>query len=218
MASPSTGGELQQRHLLHAQWPTAPSSATPSSRPGGGKGIAIYRRQRTPGAEQLHQRHGPLHRPRHRQVRRQRRRPQASATVTGNWVVRSGGHRFNQGQPAMHIGNGGDGQGDGDHFRGHRGLPAETPSSTRCTTASGSPPPRTSSFRTARSRRWAATASSHPASPTGPSGSAITGYTALAGLLAGMTAFDVGNSSGYTATVSGNSWRGHPASPPRDLP
>ncbi|WP_224363899.1 right-handed parallel beta-helix repeat-containing protein [Hyalangium versicolor] len=36
-----------------------------------------------------------------------------SGTVTGNVVVRSGGNGFNQGQPALHIGNGGDGQGVG---------------------------------------------------------------------------------------------------------
>src|SRR5208282_610080 len=36
-----------------------------------------------------------------------------SATVTGNVVVRCGGNAFVQGQPALHIGNGGDGQGVG---------------------------------------------------------------------------------------------------------
>jgi parallel beta-helix repeat protein len=30
--------------------------------------------------------------------------------VTGNVVVRSGGNAYSQGQPALHIGNGGDGQ------------------------------------------------------------------------------------------------------------
>ena len=32
------------------------------------------------------------------------------ATVSGNVVVRSGGNAYYQGQPAMHVGNGGDGQ------------------------------------------------------------------------------------------------------------
>jgi len=36
-----------------------------------------------------------------------------SGLVTGNVVVRCGGNGFNQGQPALHIGNGGDGQGVG---------------------------------------------------------------------------------------------------------
>ncbi|MFF3143009.1 hypothetical protein ACFVRU_15090 [Streptomyces sp. NPDC057927] len=36
-----------------------------------------------------------------------------SATVTGNTVVRSGGNAYSQGQPALHIGNGGDGQNTG---------------------------------------------------------------------------------------------------------
>ena len=35
------------------------------------------------------------------------------ATVSGNMVVRSGGDAYNQGQPAFHIGNGGDGQNTG---------------------------------------------------------------------------------------------------------
>jgi parallel beta-helix repeat protein len=36
-----------------------------------------------------------------------------SATVSGNVIVRCGGNGFNQGQPALDIGNGGDGQGVG---------------------------------------------------------------------------------------------------------
>src|SRR6202012_2653756 len=32
------------------------------------------------------------------------------ATVSGNVIVRSGGNAYNQGQPALQIGNGGDGQ------------------------------------------------------------------------------------------------------------
>ncbi len=36
-----------------------------------------------------------------------------SATVTGNVVVRSGGNAYEQQQPALHVGNGGDGQGVG---------------------------------------------------------------------------------------------------------
>jgi hypothetical protein len=36
-----------------------------------------------------------------------------SGTVTGNVVVRCGGNAYMQGQPALHIGNGGDGQGVG---------------------------------------------------------------------------------------------------------
>ncbi len=35
------------------------------------------------------------------------------ATVSGNVIVRSGGNAYNQGQPALHIGNGGDGQNTG---------------------------------------------------------------------------------------------------------
>src|SRR6516165_9578056 len=37
-----------------------------------------------------------------------------SGTVTGNVVVRCGGNAYVQGQPALHIGNGGDGQGVGN--------------------------------------------------------------------------------------------------------
>jgi hypothetical protein len=35
------------------------------------------------------------------------------ATITGNMIVRCGGNGYNQGQPAMHIGNAGDGQSTG---------------------------------------------------------------------------------------------------------
>jgi hypothetical protein len=37
-----------------------------------------------------------------------------SGTVTSNVVVRGGGNAYSQGQPALHIGNGGDGQGVGN--------------------------------------------------------------------------------------------------------
>jgi hypothetical protein len=131
-----------------------------------------------------------------------------SATVTGNTVVRSGGNAYSQGQPALHIGNGGDGQNTGivdkvtvtgntvsDSL--YDGVDFSTSTNTLLQNNTITHPGRNG------------IAISPPYYPA-PTGSAtITGNT-VTGLSPGASAF-VNNSSGFTAAVSGNDWP--PAAP-----
>ncbi|MGW3174945.1 carbohydrate-binding protein [Streptomyces sp. NPDC001153] len=127
-----------------------------------------------------------------------------SAAVTGNVVVRSGGNAYSQGQPALHIGNGGDGQNTGvvDHVTVtgntvsdslYDGIGFSTSTNTLLQNNTITNPGRNG------------VVIAPPYYPA-PSGSAtITGNT-LTGLHSGNTAF-TNNSSGFTATVSDNSWQ-----------
>lgn len=131
-----------------------------------------------------------------------------SATVTGNTVVRSGGNAYSQGQPALHIGNGGDGQNTGtvdevtvtgntvtDSLYDGIGFSTSTHTLLRDNTVSD--PGRNG------------IAISPPFYPA-PTGSAtITGNT-VTGLTSAASAF-VNNSSGFAATLSDNHWP--PAAP-----
>ncbi|WP_089103990.1 discoidin domain-containing protein [Streptomyces hyaluromycini] len=126
-----------------------------------------------------------------------------SATVTGNAVVRSGGNAYSQGQPALHIGNGGDGQNTGtvdkvtvtgntvtDSLYDGIGFSASTNTLLQDNTVSN--PGRNG------------IAISPPFYPA-PTGSAtITGNT-VTGLPSGASAF-VNNSGGFVATLSDNHW------------
>ncbi|MCT9112109.1 discoidin domain-containing protein [Streptomyces mirabilis] len=131
-----------------------------------------------------------------------------SATVTGNTVVRSGGNAYSQGQPALHIGNGGDGQNTGivdkvtvtgntvtDSL--YDGIGFSTSTNTLLQDNTVSSPGRNG---------IAISPSFYPA----PTGSAtITGNT-VTGLGSGTSAF-VNNSTGFVATLSDNHWP--PAAP-----
>ncbi|MFJ9350785.1 discoidin domain-containing protein [Streptomyces sp. NPDC101237] len=126
-----------------------------------------------------------------------------SATLTGNTVVRSGGNAYGQGQPALHIGNGGDGQNTGtvddvtvtgntvtDSL--YDGIGFSTSTGTLLKDNTVSHPGRNG------------IAISPPFYPA-PTGSAtITGNT-VTGLTAGASAY-VDNSTGFTATLSDNHW------------
>ncbi|WP_329527716.1 carbohydrate-binding protein [Streptomyces sp. NBC_01462] len=126
-----------------------------------------------------------------------------SATVTGNTVVRSGGNAYSQGQPALHIGNGGDGQNagivdkvtvTGNTVTGslYDGIGFSTSTHTLLQDNTVSDPGRNG------------IAISPPFYPA-PTGSAtITGNT-VTGLRSGTSAF-VNNSSGFVATLSDNDW------------
>ncbi len=78
--------------------------------PWGGKGIGIYGGTDQDVEAQPHHRHRPLHRPRRRPVRRQRQRPARRHRQRQRRGLRSGGNGYSQGQPALQVGNGGDGQ------------------------------------------------------------------------------------------------------------
>jgi hypothetical protein len=126
------------------------------------------------------------------------------ATVTGNTVVRAGGNAYSQGQPALHIGNGGDGQSVGivegvtvadntviDAVYDGAGFSTTTGAVLRNNTI------------TAPWRNGIVVA---PPFYPAPSGSAaVTGNT-VTGLRSGMSPF-LNNSGGFTATVTGNSWQ-----------
>ncbi|MEU9972215.1 discoidin domain-containing protein [Streptomyces sp. NPDC051014] len=126
-----------------------------------------------------------------------------SATLTGNTVVRSGGNAYSQGQPALHIGNGGDGQNTGtvddvtvtgntvtDSL--YDGIGFSTSTGTLLKDNTVSDPGRNGIVI------------SPPFYPA-PTGSAtVTGNT-VTGLTAGATAY-VDNSAGFAATLSDNTW------------
>ncbi|MET7897980.1 carbohydrate-binding protein [Streptomyces mirabilis] len=131
-----------------------------------------------------------------------------SATVTGNTVVRSGGNAYSQGQPALHIGNGGDGRNTGivdkvtvigntvtDSL--YDGIGFSTSTNTLLQDNTVSSPGRNG---------IAISPSFYPA----PTGSAtITGNT-VTGLDPSASAF-VNNSTGFVATLSDIHWP--PAAP-----
>ena len=128
-----------------------------------------------------------------------------SATVNGNVVVRSGGNAYSQGQPAMHVGNGGDGQNVGvvDHVTVtnntvvnsvYDGIAFSTSTNTLLQNNTVTSP-------------WRNGVVISPPFYPAPSGSAtITGNT-VTGLANGASAY-LNNSGGFAATLSGNSWQG----------
>ncbi len=128
-----------------------------------------------------------------------------TATVNGNVVVRSGGNGYSQGQPAMQIGNGGDGQNVGvvDHVTAtnntivnalYDGIGFSTSTNTLLQNNTVTSP-------------WRNGIVIQPPFYPAPSGSAtITGNT-VTGLASGASAY-INNSSGFAATLSGNSWQG----------
>ncbi|MYS19492.1 Right handed beta helix region, partial [Streptomyces sp. DvalAA-14] len=128
-----------------------------------------------------------------------------SATVTGNTVVRSGGNAYSQGQPALHIGNGGDGQNTGvvDHVT----VTGNTVANSLYDAVGFSTSTNTllqNNTITNPGRNGIVIAPPFYPAPTGSA--TITGNT-VSGLKAGATAF-ANNSSGFTATLSNNSWQG----------
>ncbi|WP_206305439.1 discoidin domain-containing protein [Actinacidiphila soli] len=127
-----------------------------------------------------------------------------TATVNGNVIVRSGGNGYSQGQPALQVGNGGDGQNVGvvDHVTVtnntvinalYDGVGFSTSTNTLLQNNTVTAP-------------WRNGIIIAPPSYPAPTGSAtITGNT-VTGLGTGMTQF-ANNSAGFTATASGNSWQ-----------
>ena len=128
-----------------------------------------------------------------------------SATVSDNVVVRSGGNAYSQGQPALHIGNGGDGQNTGvvDHVT----VTGNTVANSLYDAVGFSTSTNTllqDNTLTSPGRNGVVISPSFYPAPTGSA--TITGNS-VSGLKAGATAF-ANNSGGFTATLSGNSWEG----------
>jgi hypothetical protein len=129
----------------------------------------------------------------------------SNVTVSGNMVVRSGGNAYNQGQPALQIGNGGDGQGagvvDGSNVTGNTIVDSVYDSIGFSTSTN------TTLQNNTVTNPWRNGIVIQPPFYPAPNGSAtITGNT-VQGLKSGATAF-VNNSSGFSATVTNNSWQG----------
>ncbi|HEY2510265.1 MAG TPA: hypothetical protein VGI39_05395, partial [Polyangiaceae bacterium] len=126
-----------------------------------------------------------------------------SATVTGNVVERCGGNAYVQGQPALHIGNGGDGQGvgkvanakvSGNTIR-HALYDAVGFSTSDSIVLDGN-------VIDSPGRNGIVVSPPFYPAPTGSA--AITNNT-VTGLSTGASAFE-NQSSGYAVTQSGNSW------------
>ncbi|MDX6209176.1 MAG: hypothetical protein QOE24_1567, partial [Frankiales bacterium] len=128
-----------------------------------------------------------------------------SATVSGNMIVRSGGNGYNQGQPALHIGNGGDGQSSGTvsnaTVTGNTIVDAMYDGIGFSTTYNANVANNTITSP------WRNGIVIQPPFYPAPSGSATISGNQVTGLRSGMSPY-TNNSSGFTATVSGNSWQG----------
>jgi len=127
-----------------------------------------------------------------------------SATVTGNVVLRSGGNGFNQGQPAMHIGNGGDGQGVGTVTNvtvSGNTIIGSLYDSIGFSTATDISLEDNTIIYPGRN----GIVISPPFYPA-PTGSATITANSITGVLSGNAAF-TNNSGGFTATVNSNSWQ-----------
>ena len=126
-----------------------------------------------------------------------------SATVTGNVVDRCGGNAYVQQQPAMHIGNGGDGQGVGiveNAIVSNNTVNDSLYNAVGFSTSNGI----VFENNTINSPGLDGIVISPPFYPA-PTGSATLTDNTVTGLTAGNVAF-VNMSSGYTVTLSGNSW------------
>lgn len=126
------------------------------------------------------------------------------ATVSGNVVVRAGGNAYVQGQPAMQIGNGGDGQNVGVVSNTvatdntiiqsvYDGIGFSTSTSTQLTDNQVIDP-------------WRNGIVISPPYYPAPTGNASISRNSVTGLTSGHTAF-ANDSSGFTTTLTGNSWQ-----------
>jgi hypothetical protein len=132
-------------------------------------------------------------------------------TVTGNVVVRSGGNAYNQGQPAMHVGNGGDGQNVGTVSNavvsGNTIIQSVYDAFAFSTSTS------TTLSDNTIINPWRNGIEISPAYYPAPSGNATITNNVVTGLTSGNSAYG-NNSSGFTATLSGNSWQNSTAEGP----
>ena len=127
-----------------------------------------------------------------------------SATVSDNVVVRSGGNAYSQGQPALHVGNGGDGQNTG--IVNNVTVTGNTVANSLYDAVGFSTSTNTmlqNNTITSPGRNGIVVAPPFYPAPTGSA--TITGNT-LTGLRSGASPF-MNNSSGFTATVNNNSWQ-----------
>ena len=128
-----------------------------------------------------------------------------SATISGNVVVRSGGNAYNQGQPAMHIGNGGDGQNTGTVT--NVTATGNTITNSVYDAIGFSTSTKTMLQNNTVNSPWRNGIVIAPPYYPAPTGDATISGNTVTGLSAGMSPY-INNSSGFNATVTGNSWQG----------
>jgi hypothetical protein len=127
------------------------------------------------------------------------------ATVSGNVVVRSGGNAYFQGQPALQVGNGGDGQNTGTV--NDATVTGNTIINSVYDSVGFSTSTNTDLANNTITSPWRNGIVISPPYYPAPTGSAtITGNT-VTGVGSGYTAY-ANDSSGFTATLSNNSWQG----------
>ena len=125
------------------------------------------------------------------------------ATVSGNVIVRSGGNGYDQGQPALQIGNGGDGQNVGivnDAIVTGNSIIGSMYDSIGFSTSTNT--------RLADNKiinPWRNGIVISPPFYPAPTGSAAITGNHVSGVRAGDSAFR-NDSAGFTASLSGNSW------------
>ena len=126
------------------------------------------------------------------------------ATVSGNVIVRAGGNAYFQGQPALQVGNGGDGQNVGVVSNAnvtdntiinpvYDGVDFSTSTSTTLTDNQIIDP-------------WRNGVVISPQYYPAPTGNATISNNSVTGLPTGNTAYE-NESSGFTATTNNNSWQ-----------
>ncbi len=126
------------------------------------------------------------------------------ATVSGNVVVRSGGNAYFQGQPALQVGNGGDGQNVGTV--NDATVTGNTIIQSVYDSVGFSTSTNTNLANNTITNPWRNGIVISPPFYPAPSGSAtITGNT-VTGVGSGFTAY-ANDSSGFSATLSNNSWQ-----------
>ena len=126
------------------------------------------------------------------------------ATVSGNVIVRSGGNGYDQGQPALQIGNGGDGQNvgivNGAIVTGNTIVNSVYDSIGFSTSA------KTRLADNTITGPWRNGIVISPPFYPAPTGNAAIVGNRVSGLRQGHYAFR-NNSTGFTAALSGNSWQ-----------
>jgi len=126
------------------------------------------------------------------------------ATVTGNVIVRSGGNAYFQGQPALQIGNGGDGQNVGtvtDATVTDNTIINSVYDAINFSTSTD-----TNLADNTITSPWRNGIVISPQYYPAPTGNATITGNSVTGLSSGMSAY-INDSSGFTATLSGNSWQ-----------
>jgi hypothetical protein len=126
------------------------------------------------------------------------------ATVSGNVIVRAGGNAYFQGQPALQIGNGGDGQNTG--VVSNADVTGNTVINSVYDSVGFSTSTNTTLSDNTITSPWRNGIVISPPYYPAPTGNATISGNTVTGVSSGNSAY-INNSSGFTATLTGNSWQ-----------